>query len=82
MLHKLFHSKSRQPRNIADAIELNKRLIFTCTVCDAAAKKLPNDLLYRPKMELRSFEAVSSCSPCGATNIIDRPPLVVLTIED
>lgn len=78
----MFGSKPPEPRTIADAIVLKKRFVFTCRVCGAVSSQEPNDLLFRPNMELKSLEAMSSCAKCGANNISDYPLRLVLTASD
>ena len=78
----MFHSKTRLPRTVAEAIAQDKRFVFTCRSCKAVISKQPNDLFFRPNMERNILEQISMCSECGASNASGQPPQVVLTIED
>ncbi len=77
----MFGSKPREPRTIADAMILKKRFVFTCRTCGAVISKEPNDVFFKPKMELKALEAVSTCAKCGANNISGYPLRLVLTID-
>ena len=78
----MFHSRKSPPRTVAEAIAQDKRFVFTCKVCRAAISKQPNDLFFRPKMELHILQQISICSACGAANATGSPVQVVLTVED
>ena len=78
----MFHSRKRPPRTVAEAIAQDKRFVFTCKSCKAVISKQPNDLFFRPKMELHVLEQISICSECGAANATGNPVQVVLTVED
>ena len=78
----MFHPRKRPPRTVADAIGQDKRFVFTCKVCGAVISKQPNDLFFRPKMELHILQQISICTECGASNATGHPAQVVLTVED
>ena len=78
----MFRSRSRPPRTVAETIAQDKRFVFTCKACKAVISKQPNDLFFRPKMELHILEQISICSECGAANAKGNPVQVVLTVED
>ena len=78
----MFRSRKHRPRTVAEAIAQDKRFVFTCKVCKAVISKQPNDLFFRPKMELEILQQISICGECGACNTTDHPLQVVLTVED
>ena len=78
----MFHSRKRPPRTVAEAIAQDKRFVFSCKACRAVISKQPNDLFFRPKMELEILQQISICGECGACNTTGRPLQVVLTVED
>ena len=78
----MFRSKPSAPRTVAEAIAQDKRFVFTCKTCKAVISKQPNDIFFRPKMELHILEQISICSECGASNSTGHPLQVVLTVED
>ena len=78
----MFRSSKRPPRTVAEAIAQDKRFVFTCRSCKAVISKQPNDLFFRPNMELQILEQISICSECGASNSTGHPLQVVLTVED
>ncbi len=73
--------KPRPPRTIADAIAQRKRLVFTCMACKTITSKEPNDLFFKPNMELNILEKVSVCTECGANNVPCISKTRILTIS-
>ena len=78
----MFSFKPRPPRTIGEVIAQRKRFVFTCMACKTITSKEPNELFYKPNMELSALERMSACSECGATNADDMPRQLLLTIED
>ena len=78
----MFSFRSRPPFTIGEVIAQKKRFVFTCLACKTITSKQPNDLFYKPNMELSVLERMSACSECGGTNINGLPKQLILTIED
>lgn len=78
----MFGGKPREPRTIADAMILKKRLVFTCKACGAIMSKEPNELFFKPNMEFAALERISVCTECGAGNVTSRMKQLFLTVED
>ena len=78
----MFHPRKQPPRTVAEAIAQDKCFVFTCRACRTVISKQPNDLFFRPKMELHILQQISVCSECGAANATGNPAQVVMTVED
>ena len=77
----MFGFKPRQPRTIADVIKQKKRFVFTCLSCKTITSKEPNDLFFKPNMELTILENVSVCPKCRASNFPGFAQRLFLTVE-